>query len=123
MIVSIDFDGTLVEGDNYPEIGVLKPNVKDIIKRWKDDGNIIIVNSCRTGRYEAAAVDFLLENDIPFDYFNCNHPKQIEHYKMDSRKISADVYIDDKQVGGLPDWFTIDKIVRKHEKYERSHIK
>ena len=118
MIISIDFDGTIVNGDTYPQIGTLQLLADEVIRGWKKDGQVIIVNSCRTGRFEGMAVDFLIENDIPFDYFNCNLPAQIEHYMMDSRKISADVYIDDKQLGGLPEtWAEIDMIVRQHPKY------
>ena len=119
MIISIDFDGTVVKGDNYPEIGELQPFAATVIKGWRDDGHVIIFNSCRTGRYEGMAVDFLIDERIPFDYFNCNHPAQIEHFKMDCRKISADIYIDDKQLGGLPeDWNEINRMVREHPKYD-----
>jgi hypothetical protein len=118
MIISVDFDGTVVNGDNYPEIGTLSLLADEVIKQWKKDGNIIIFNSCRTGRYEGMAVDFLVEKGIPFDYFNCNHPSLVEKYKMDCRKISADVYIDDKQLGGLPDsWAEIDLMIRSHPSY------
>lgn len=118
MIISVDFDGTIVNGDNYPEIGNIQPFAAAVVREWKKDGHTIIFNSCRTGRYEGMAVDFLIEHDIPFDYFNCNHPKQIELYKMDCRKISADIYIDDKQLGGLPEsWIEINHIVKDHPKY------
>jgi len=119
MIISVDFDGTIVNGDNYPEIGSLQLLADHVIRGWKEDGNTIIVNSCRTGRYEGQAVDFLVDSSIPFDYFNCNHPDQIKLYKMDCRKISADIYIDDKQLGGLPEWAEIDMIVRNHPAYIR----
>ena len=42
---------------------------------------------------------------------------------MDCRKISADLYIDDKQLGGLPDWIEIDRLVRRHELYPVKHQK
>lgn len=117
MVISIDFDGTIVNGDNYPKIGSLQLFAKDVIQSWVDDGCKIIINSCRAGRYEGHAVDFLKENDVPFHYFNCNLPSSIEYYKMDCRKISADVYIDDKQLGGLPVWSEVDYLVRRHAKY------
>jgi hypothetical protein len=118
MIIVIDFDGTIVSGDNYPNITFSKLLCREVIQSWYDDGNEIIINSCRTGRYEGMAVDFLVENNIPFHYFNCNLPVQIQHFKMDCRKISGDVYIDDKNLGGIPDnWIDIDIMVRKHPKY------
>ncbi len=117
MIIAVDFDGTIIEDNAYPDMGSMIPGADKALRQWKKDGHIIIMNSCRTGRYEADAVDFMLDNGIPFDYFNCNHPMQIEFYKMDSRKISADIYIDDKQLGGLPSWEEIDKLVKQHPRY------
>jgi hydroxymethylpyrimidine pyrophosphatase-like HAD family hydrolase len=122
MIISIDFDGTIVF-DRYPEVGPMKPLVKEVIEGWKADGHIVLINSCRTGRYEAAAVDFLLENQIPFDYMNCNHPGQIVQYKMDCRKLSADLYIDDKNLDGIPEgWGEIDYLVRRHKLYKNAKV-
>ena len=120
MVIVIDFDGTIVSGDTWPEIGPMQLMVKEVIQGWKADGCKIVINSCRAGRYEGMAVDFLLHNEIPFDYFNCNLPESIMFYKMDCRKISGDVYIDDKNLGGLPgDWIDFDMMVRKHELYPK----
>lgn len=122
MIIALDFDGTIVNGDNYPEISSAQLLAKDVIQRWVADGVKIIINSCRTGRYEGMAVDFLEKEEIPFHYFNCNLPDSVVKYKMDCRKISADLYIDDKNLGGLPSWTKIDMLVREHKMYPKNDV-
>jgi hypothetical protein len=49
-------------------------------------------------------VNWLLEKQIPFDRINDNAPEQTSLYKNNSRKVYAHLYIDDKQLGGLPGW-------------------
>lgn len=44
MIISIDFDGTIVE-DKYPEIGPIKANVAEVINQLKQDGHYLILNT------------------------------------------------------------------------------
>jgi phenylalanyl-tRNA synthetase beta subunit len=42
----------------------------------------------------------------------------LEKYKQDCRKISGDIYIDDKNLGGIPDdWNEIYELIQKHPKY------
>lgn len=112
-ILSLDFDGTIV-GNDYPNIGKLKPNAQKVIRRLYDEGHVILINTCRSGIYEGSVYSFLNERAIPYHYINCNLPSQIEKYGMDCRKLSADIYIDDKQLGGIPDdWETIYEIIQK----------
>lgn len=118
MIIAIDFDGTIVE-DCYPEIGNLKEGAKEVINNWFCDGNQIIINTCRTAKLEGKCIDFLNDNGILYSFVNCNIPSQIEAYASDSRKISADIYIDDKSLFGLPTWEAINLIVKTHENYSK----
>ena len=110
LIIAIDFDNTIVE-PLYPEIGVLKANCKRIINKWHESGHKIIINTCRAGKYHGDCDKFLSQNGISFDYINCNLPEMIIFYKADTRKISADVYIDDRNIGGIPDWLGIEKMM------------
>lgn len=64
----------------------------------KAAGSRIILNSCRTGEALEKAVQFCKENGLEFDRVNENLPELIEAYGEDSRKISADYYIDDKAI-------------------------
>ena len=113
IILSVDFDGTLVESD-YPNIGNLKPNAKEIINRLYDEGYIILINTCRSGIYEGDCYKFLNENGIKYHYINSNLPSQIEYFGQDCRKISANLYIDDKNLLGIPDdWNEIYELIQK----------
>jgi hypothetical protein len=48
-----------------------------------------------------------MENKIPFDRINDNHPDKITLFGNNSRKIYADIYIDDKSIGDIPVWHNI----------------
>lgn len=101
-VVAIDFDGTICE-ESYPEIGEIKKDAAMYINLLWRLGCNIVINTCRSGIYEGMVEKFLEENRIRYDYINCNMPNLIEEYGRDCRKISADVYIDDKCLMGLPE--------------------
>lgn len=110
-ILSIDFDGTIVE-NAYPNIGELKPDAKYYINKLIEMGYVVTINTCRSGRFEDAARDFLIQNGIKYHYFNENPPELIKMYQSDCRKISADIYIDDRCLMGLPEtWEEIFNLV------------
>lgn len=118
MIIVIDFDGTIVE-NAYPEIGNLRKNVKKVLQRLHEEGHEIIINTCRAGIFEGNVYSFLQQENIFFTYINCNIPWKIEQYGQDCRKISGDVYIDDKSLGGIPDdWEEIYTMLQKHPQYK-----
>lgn len=102
MIVVIDFDGTIVE-DAYPEIGLLRRNAKEVINRLYEEGNYIVINTCRSGAFEIDACTFLEGEGVKYHYINHNPPHLIEKFGQDCRKISGDIYIDDKCLMGIPD--------------------
>ena len=118
LTVSVDFDGTIVE-DGFPGIGKIKKGAKEYINKMYDDGYNILINTCRTGGYEGDAENFLRRSGINYHYINNNLPSSIEYFKQDCRKLSADVYIDDRCLMGLPEtWEEIYEIVKlKAEKY------
>lgn len=94
-IIAVDFDGTLVK-DEYPKIG--SPNIKLINKlRRLSKNNTLILWTCRTGDKLKEAVEFCLLCDLQFHYINENSKEILEKYgNIDSRKITADIYLDDK---------------------------
>lgn len=116
--VSIDFDGTIVE-DGFPGIGKIKPDAVKYINKLYDEGFNIIINTCRSGSYEGDAENFLRRVGIKYHWINSNLPESIEYFKQDCRKISADIYIDDKCLMGLPDtWQEIyQRVKMKSVKY------
>lgn len=112
MIIAIDFDGTICL-DRYPAIGPLAPNSKKVINQLHADGHYLIINTCRSGNELTEAINYLLENGIKFDRVNDNHPEMTAKYGA-TRKVFADVYIDDRNIGGLPMWLDIyDQIKQK----------
>lgn len=103
-IISVDFDGICCELA-YPEIGCVREGASEYINKLYDEGYGIVINTCRSGEYEQAAIDFLKEHNIKYHYINENFPYLINLYGMDCRKISADVYIDDKNLNwSNPSW-------------------
>ena len=99
MIIAIDFDGTIVEHE-YPKIGKIKEGAKEAIQAFKDRGHHIIINTCRKGKEEAEAKEWMIMNGIPFDEFN----EPVEGYDLGTRKLYADIYIDDKAVRFSNNW-------------------
>lgn len=103
MIIAVDFDGTLHTG-KWPETGAPAPCAVEVMNKLKADGHYLIIWTCREGEYKTEMINWLLEQGIPFDRINDNSPEQIDRFGNNSRKVNASVYIDDKQVGGLPPW-------------------
>ncbi|MRI64408.1 hypothetical protein EDM00_10490 [Ornithobacterium rhinotracheale] len=113
MIIAIDFDGTIAVS-KFPEILGLQFKAKKYIQKLKDDGHYIIIYTCRNGDNLTNAINFLLEKGIPFDRINDNSPENLKQYNSaNTRKVYADVYIDDKQVGGLPLWSEIYQFIKQ----------
>ncbi len=100
-IYAFDFDGTLC-AEAYPAIG--KPNKAMIryAKKLKEKGNRLILWTCRNGNHLENAVSWCREQGIEFDAVNQNLPEILEKFGSDSRKITADYYIDDKLLGVHP---------------------
>lgn len=112
-IISIDYDDTIVVAD-YPRAGIIKPHAKEVINRLYDAGHKILIWTCRAEERKTIAYDYLITNGVRFHLINENLPEVQELYGGDTRKMSADIYIDDKQLGGLPDsWLTIEKLIYK----------
>ena len=115
MIIAVDFDGTLHMGQ-FPEIGIPMPYAIQMMRKLKEDGHYIIINTCRSNGNALDAVNWLLEKGIPFDAINANHAGNVAKYKNDTRKIYAHCYVDDKQVGGLPTWPEIYEWITERER-------
>lgn len=112
MVVAVDFDGTLHNG-KWPGIGEPIEGAITTMQEMQELGVYIVIWTCRSGDLQTQMVNWLLENHIPFDRVNDNRPSSIEYFQNNSRKIHADLYIDDRQVGGLPAWSDIYNHVRE----------
>lgn len=114
VVIAIDFDKTICDSD-YPACGDAIKDAILVIRTLYAVGYGIIINTCRTQQAEAEAISWLKNHGIPFDYVNCNFPYRIQYFGQDCRKISAEYYVDDKNIGGLPSWMEIFKfITNKH---------
>lgn len=112
MIIAIDFDGTIVE-DKFPEIGEMRDGAKEAINQLYADGYEIIIWSCRNGINKARAIEWLAMNGIKYHKFNESSYHNLKaHDFKDTRKVYADIYIDDKMLTKLPTWDEIYWIVR-----------
>ena len=97
MTIAVDFDGTIVE-NKYPQIGELQSGAQVTLQRLHREGHKIIIWTCRSGERLVEAVNFLLWHGIPFDQVNDNLRENIEQYGGNSRKVCADIYIDDRNL-------------------------
>lgn len=99
MIAAIDFDGTLCEF-KYPDIG--KPKLPFIrhCTELRQSGVKLILWTCRSGKQLKDAVAWCKNHGLEFDAVNENILKITNElgFKDDSRKIYADIYIDDKSI-------------------------
>lgn len=96
-IISVDFDKTLSMA-RYPEVGEPNGILIEYLIREQKKGSKIVLNTCRTDKALENAVDFCNKHGLFFDAINENAKTMIESYGDDPRKISADLYIDDKAV-------------------------
>ncbi|MBL7771399.1 MAG: hypothetical protein JNM95_00905 [Chitinophagaceae bacterium] len=101
-IIAIDFDGTIVE-DRYPEIGPAKIFAFETLQRLKNDGHKLILWTYRTGRELDEAVAFCRNNQLEFHAVNKSLYEE-EGSENTPRKIHADLFIDDRNIGGFPGW-------------------
>ncbi len=113
MIIAIDFDGTIVE-DCFPEVGKMIPGAKEVINELYAEGNKIIIWTSRSGIALARAIEWLVKSGIRYHHINESCPDNLKEYGgKDTRKVFADIYIDDKGLINLPpDWYEIREMIR-----------
>lgn len=118
MTIAVDFDGTIVE-HRYPEIGKEIPFAIETLKMLIADRHKLILWSVREGELLDAAVQWCRERGVEFYAVNKDYPEEDgknnnNHF---SRKLKADLFIDDRNIGGLPDWGTIYQMVKRNKTY------
>tara|TARA_R110001583_G_scaffold55451_3_gene168490 strand:+ start:2894 stop:3310 length:417 start_codon:yes stop_codon:yes gene_type:complete len=105
MKIAVDFDGTIVE-HRYPNLGKEIPFAFESLKLIQNQGHDLILWTYRSGKELEDAVEFCRVNGLEFYAINKNYPEEVFDESI-SRKINADIYIDDRNFGGLPNWGTI----------------
>jgi hydroxymethylpyrimidine pyrophosphatase-like HAD family hydrolase len=104
-VIAVDFDGTVVEHD-YPRIGKEMMFAFATLKELNKKGHKLILWTIRTGHLLDEAVEYCKKNGVEFYAVNKNYPEE-EFSDNISRKLNADVFIDDRNVGGFIGWSNI----------------
>lgn len=103
MKIAVDFDGTIVE-HRFPVIGKPLPFAFETLKKLQEQRHQLILWTYRSGKELEEAVEFCRKRGIEFYAVNSNYPEEVFDASKISRKIQADIYIDDRNAGGFPGW-------------------
>lgn len=115
MDIAVDFDGTIVT-DNYPAIGNEIPFAVETLKMLRQDGHKLILWTVREGELLEKALDWCENRGLTFYAVNREYPEEtIDSNPYYSRKPKVDMFIDDRNFGGLPDWGTIYRMIHQKQ--------
>lgn len=117
MLIAVDFDGTIVE-HRYPAIGKEKTFAFETLKELQKQGHLLILWTIRSGKYLDDAVDYCRRNGVEFYAVNRTYPEEVIDHTM-SRKVNADIFIDDRNVGGFLGWGEIWQALNKNASKEQ----
>ena len=95
LIAAVDFDGLLVK-NKFPEIGEIRQPMFNAVKLLQKNGWKIILWSCRTGDMLKDAVEFCVQHGLVPDAVNENLKEVREYFGSDTRKVFANMYLDDR---------------------------
>lgn len=110
MIIAVDFDGTIVTHE-YPKIGREIPFAIDTLKRLQQEPQIqLLLWTVREGKELEEAVEYCRNKGLEFYAVNNNYPEETSKDGQ-PRKLKADLFIDDRNLGGLPDWGVIYRMI------------
>lgn len=105
MRIAVDFDGTIVEHE-YPKIGKEMLFAFETLKELQKQKHQLILWTYRNGKELEEAVEYCRNKGIEFYAVNKNYPEEVLDEDT-PRKVQADIYIDDRNVGGFPGWSAI----------------
>ena len=94
-IWAIDFDGTLHFG-RFPNIGPPNEELIAALRIAKTMGVLLILWTSREGEVLNEAVEWCRDHGLEFDALNDNIAGTTELFGYNSRKVGADLYIDDR---------------------------
>ncbi len=121
MRIAVDFDGTIVE-HKYPKIGKPIPFAIETLIELQKQGYELVLWTYRAGKYLDEAVVFCRERGLEFLAVNKNSPEEVLDEETISRKIYADIYIDDRNIGGFPGWSYIWKSLNKRDPFGTKEV-
>ena len=118
MTIAVDFDGTIVE-HRYPELGREIPFATDTLKMLSKEGHRLILWSVREGHLLDEAVAWCRERGLEFYAVNKDFPEESTKHDNYSRKLKVELFIDDRNIGGLPDWGLIYQMITERKSYHQ----
>ena len=118
MTIAVDFDGTIVE-HRYPEIGKERPFAVETLKRLINDRHRLILWSVREGKLLDDAVEWCRARGLEFYAVNKDLGEETTKHPQYSRKLKADLFIDDRNVGGIADWGVIYRMISESKTMEQ----
>lgn len=120
MVIAVDFDGTIVE-DKYPLIGRERPFATEILRKFMEQRHHLVLWTMRNGEELEEALDWCRRRGVEFYAVNSTASEMVgeEMNPHLSKKLHADVFIDDRNIGGIPSWTEIYDIVTKGKTYEQ----
>lgn len=111
MIIAVDFDGTIVNHE-YPRIGKERPFAIETLKKLQQEGNHqLILWTVREGKELEEAVEFCRARGLEFYAVNCSYPEERVEHGCARKLANVDLFIDDRNLGGLPDWGVIYQMI------------
>ena len=117
MTIAVDFDGTIVE-HRYPKIGEEIPFATETLKILAQERHKLILWTVREGELFEEAIEWCRQRGVFFYSVNKDYPEEEKSHNGFSRKLKADLFIDDRNLGGLPDWGTIYQMIHEQKPYE-----
>lgn len=118
MTIAVDFDGTIVT-HRYPDIGREIPFACETLRMLIRDQHKLILWTVREGKLLEEAVQWCKVHGIEFYAINNDYPEEtMENNNHFSRKLKVDMWIDDRNIGGLPDWGTIYQMITEHKTWD-----
>lgn len=105
-ILAIDFDGVIrKEKRALKKSDELMPYCKETLEKLHNNGFRMILWTCRSYLMIEEVIIFLKKYDI-LKYFETINENVTDIYWWNTRKVYADVYIDDLNLQGFPGWLT-----------------
>lgn len=114
MIIAVDFDGTIVE-HKYPNIGNELPFATSTLRMLAEQHHRLILWTVRSGKLLDEAVEWCSKRGVEFYAVNKNFPEEQVESDKAFRKINADIFIDDCNLGGVPDWGLIYQMITENK--------
>ncbi len=111
LTLAIDFDGTIVS-HAYPNIGEPIKNAKEVMDRLMERGHKIVIWTARNGKDLEKVRNWLIKNKY---HFECINKNIINAPYRPWPKIYCDLFIEDRNVGGLLPWLIVEEIVMNIE--------